>query len=161
MWINIDDQKMHLNIERHSLADDIKFEMYGDTNIPHLPVTENEWEAEALKLGVPIAIAKKLRQQERESALKISRENFQKCNSWMWESFEVKRTYPQFDILEELKNEKFKELIQHIDMQTAYEILHKDELFISINTTTEVHDSTVQEEKSEQPHRSDKLIEFQ
>ena len=49
--------------------------------------------------------------------------------SWMTQAEAVKQVYPGFDVHAEMDNPKFVELLRsNIDMRTAFEVLHKDEI---------------------------------
>jgi hypothetical protein len=48
---------------------------------------------------------------------------------WMDQSAALQQVYPGFDINVELQNPKFAELIfNNVDVRTAYEVIHKDEI---------------------------------
>lgn len=57
----------------------------------------------------------------------------QRYQGWVSESEELKKKYPDFNLEKELQNEQFRSLIQtpSIDVKTAYEVAHHDELFAS------------------------------
>lgn len=68
-----------------------------------------------------------LRQQMQE------RQTQEKANqlyaSWMEQSDAVKGVYPSFDLRTEMNNPRFVDLLRsNIDVRTAYEVLHKDEI---------------------------------
>lgn len=49
--------------------------------------------------------------------------------SWMEQSESIKSVYPSFDLRAEIQNPKFTDLLKNgIDVRTAYEVLHKDEI---------------------------------
>lgn len=48
---------------------------------------------------------------------------------WNARAGEIRETYPAFDLRQEMENPQFVSLLRsRVDMQTAYEILHKDEI---------------------------------
>ena len=50
-------------------------------------------------------------------------------NTWMQQADETKKFYPSFDINAEMANSRFVELLRsNIDVRTAYEVLHRDEI---------------------------------
>lgn len=50
-------------------------------------------------------------------------------NRWLGESEEASRIYPGFDLSRELHGERFKALLRSgIDVRTAYEVVHRDEI---------------------------------
>ena len=95
------------------------------------------YEQEALDKGVSVEHLKEIRKMERENAElkrqmqeKESRENANKLYaSWMKQSDEIKTVYPSFNLQEEMQNPRFVELLRsNIDMRTAYEVMHKDDI---------------------------------
>ena len=101
-------------------------------------------EAEALEEGKTIQQKREERKKDREfrrieaenAELKAQmdevrrQENGQRLfNTWMQQAEEAKKIYPSFDINSEMNNPKFVELLRsNIDVRTAYEITHKDEI---------------------------------
>mgnify|MGYP003498157642 CR=1 FL=1 len=59
-----------------------------------------------------------------------AQENASKLYSnWMNQAEDAKKVYPGFDLREEMNNPKFVDLLRsNIDVRTAYEVLHKDEI---------------------------------
>ena len=48
---------------------------------------------------------------------------------WQQQEREIRETYPAFDLRQEMANAEFRQLLRaRVDMQTAYEILHKQEI---------------------------------
>lgn len=95
------------------------------------------FEAEAYEKGMSVEELKRVRKLERENnALKqqmeeqASRERAAETyREWLTKAEEVKQTYPAFDLEAELANPRFVDLLRsHIDMRTAFEVLHKDEI---------------------------------
>ena len=49
--------------------------------------------------------------------------------AWMQQAEQVKAIYPSFDLATEIQNEQFRRLLQsNIPIQTAFEVIHKDEI---------------------------------
>ena len=98
---------------------------------------DSYFEEEALEKGVTVQELKRIRSMERENAelkrqmeQKTREENASKLYSaWMKEADTVKSVYPSFNLEAEMQNPKFIDLLRsHIDVRTAYEVLHKDEI---------------------------------
>ena len=61
-------------------------------------------------------------QQRQENANKL-------YASWMNQAEEAKKVYPGFDMKSEMNNPEFVKLLRsNVDVRTAYEVLHKDEI---------------------------------
>ena len=95
------------------------------------------YEEEALEKGVSVEQLKAIRKMERENAeLKRQmqeqsvRENADRLYaSWMNQSESLKGVYPSFNLQAELQNPRFVDLLRNnVDVRTAYEVLHKDEI---------------------------------
>lgn len=95
------------------------------------------YEEEALEKGITVEQLKNIRKIERENAnLKAqmdaerARQNADRIYaSWMEQAEEAKKVYPTFDFRAEMQNPKFQDLLRsHIDVRTAYEVIHKDEI---------------------------------
>ena len=95
------------------------------------------FEEEALAKGLTVQQLKEYRKMERENAnLKAqmqeqqTKENANKLYAgWMTQAEEAKKIYPSFDLKTEMNNPKFLELLKsNIDVRTAYEVTHKDEI---------------------------------
>lgn len=87
--------------------------------------------------GITVEQLKEIRKLERENTTlkkqmqeQESRENANRLYAeWMRQSEEIKGVYPSFDLRAEMSNPQFVDLLRnHIDMRTAYEVLHKDEI---------------------------------
>ena len=98
---------------------------------------DSYYEEEALEKGISVEQLKEIRKIERENAdLKkqmqeqSSRENASRIYAaWMEQAEQAKNVYPSFNLEAELKNPKFVDLLRsNIDVRTAYEVLHKDEI---------------------------------
>ena len=98
---------------------------------------ESFYEDEALERGLTVEQVKEIRKMERENAaLKAEREaqrNQQLADqtyaAWMEQAEQLKGIYPSFDLASELDNEQFRTLLRsNVDMRTAYEVIHKDEI---------------------------------
>ena len=95
------------------------------------------FEEEAMQRGIPVQQLKEIRRMERENAdLKRqmqeqqTRENASKLYSnWMQQAEDAKKVYPSFSLENEMQNPKFVDLLRsNVDVRTAYEVLHKDEI---------------------------------
>jgi hypothetical protein len=98
---------------------------------------DSYYEEEALEKGISVQQLKEIRKMERENAaLKAQMEEAQRqengkklYSQWMQQADETKKVYPSFDIQIEMKNQKFLDLLKsNIDVRTAYEVTHKDEI---------------------------------
>ena len=95
------------------------------------------FEEEALEKGMTVKQLKEVRSMERENAElkrqmqeRQTRENADKLYAgWMNQAEEARKVYPGFDLRAEMNNPKFVDLLRsNIDVRTAYEVLHKDEI---------------------------------
>lgn len=95
------------------------------------------YEEEALEKGLTVEQLKEIRKVERENAdlkrkmdAERARQNADRLYaSWMEQAEAVKSVYPSFDFRAEMQNPKFQDLLRnHIDVRTAYEVIHKDEI---------------------------------
>lgn len=95
------------------------------------------YEDEALERGVTVEQLKQIKAMERENAaLRAEREKAENqrqadalYSSWMEQAEKVKQVYPGFDLSGELQNEQFRALLRsNVPIQTAYEVIHKDEI---------------------------------
>ena len=98
---------------------------------------DSYYEEEALEKGISVQQLKEIRKMERENAaLKAQMEQAQRQENgkklyaaWMQQAEEAKKIYPSFDIRAEMANPKFVDLLRsNIDVRTAYEVLHKDDI---------------------------------
>ena len=98
---------------------------------------DSYYEEEALEKGVTVEQLKEIRKMERENAeLKRQmeeqnrRDNANKLYSqWMEQEQQTKAVYPSFDLRTEMQNPKFLDLLRsNIDVKTAFEVIHKDEI---------------------------------
>ena len=98
---------------------------------------DSYFEEEALEKGITVEQLKEIRKMERENAeLKRQmeeqnrRENANRVYAqWMEQAEQVKSVYPSFDLKAELQNPQFVNLLRsNVDVRTAYEVLHKDDI---------------------------------
>lgn len=98
---------------------------------------DSYFEEEALEKGITVEQLKEIRKMERENAdlrrqmqEQKSQEQAEKLYaSWMQQAEEAKKVYPSFDIKAEMGNPKFVDLLKsNIDVRTAYEVVHKDDI---------------------------------
>ena len=111
----------------------------GDIEALNKAISEDDsyYEQEALDKGMTVQQLKEIKKMERENAnLKAQMEEAQRQENgkklyaqWMQQADEAKKVYPSFDIKAEMNNPKFVDLLRsNIDVRTAYEVLHKDEI---------------------------------
>ena len=111
----------------------------GDIDSLNKAIQEDDsyYEEEALEKGITVQQLKEIRKMERENAaLKAQMEEAQRQENgkklyatWMQQSEETKKIYPSFDIETEMQNSKFVDLLRsNIDVRTAYEVIHKDDI---------------------------------
>lgn len=95
------------------------------------------YEEEALEKGISVEQLKEIRKLERENAeFKKAkeeadrRENANKIYAqWMEQEQKTKSVYPNFSLQNEMQNPQFVNLLRsNIDVQTAFEVIHKDEI---------------------------------
>ena len=98
---------------------------------------DSYFEEEALQKGMSVQQLKEVRKMERENAdLRAQMQEAQRQENgkklyatWMQQADEAKKVYPTFDLRTEMNNPKFVDLLRsNIDVRTAYEVLHKDEI---------------------------------
>ena len=111
----------------------------GDTEALIKAISEDDsyYEQEALEKGMTVQQLKEVKKMERENAeLKAQMQEAQRQENgkklyaaWMQQADEAKKVYPSFDLRAEMNNPKFVDLLKsNIDVRTAYEVLHKDEI---------------------------------
>lgn len=95
------------------------------------------YEEEAVEKGLSVEQLKGIRKMEKENAElkqqmneKTARENADKLYaSWMNQADSMRNVYPSFDLNAEMQNPKFLDLVKNnVDLKTAYEVIHKDEI---------------------------------
>ena len=98
---------------------------------------DSYYEQEAMDKGMTVKQLKEIKKMERENAaLKAQMEEAQRqengkklYSQWMAQADETKKVYPSFDLQAEMQNQKFVDLLRsNIDVRTAYEVTHKDEI---------------------------------
>ena len=98
---------------------------------------DSYFEEEALEKGISVQQLKEIRKMERENAdlrrqmqAQQTQENANKLYAgWMNQAEEAKKVYPTFNLKAEMSNPKFVDLLKsNIDVKTAYEVVHKDEI---------------------------------
>jgi hypothetical protein len=111
----------------------------SDINALNKAIEEDDsyFEDEALEKGITVEQLKEIRKMERENAdLKRQmeeqnrKENANKIYAqWMEQADTTKTVYPSFDLRTEMQNPKFVDLLKsNIDVRTAYEVIHKDDI---------------------------------
>ena len=95
------------------------------------------YEDEAMDRGLTVSQLKEIKTMERENAelRRQMQERETKANAdrlysqWMDQSEQIKQIYPSFDVQTEMQNPQFISLLRsNIDMKTAYEVIHHDEI---------------------------------
>lgn len=98
---------------------------------------DSYFEQEAMERGLTVKQLKEVRIMEKENAAlrqqmqeRQTQENANKLYaSWMQQAEEVAKVYPSFDMRAEMQNPKFQDLLRsNIDVRTAYEVIHKDDI---------------------------------
>ena len=98
---------------------------------------DSYYEEEALEKGISVQQLKEVKKMERENAaLKAQMQEAQRQENgkklyaaWMQQADATKQVYPSFDLKAEMNNPRFLDLLRsNIDVRTAYEVLHKDEI---------------------------------
>ena len=98
---------------------------------------DSYFEEEALQRGLTVQQLKEIRKMERENAdlraqmqQQKTQENANKLYAaWMNQAEEAKKVYPSFDLNAEMSNPRFVDLLRsNIDVRTAYEVIHKDDI---------------------------------
>ena len=111
----------------------------GDIEALNNAISEDDsyYEQEALDKGMTVQQLKEIKKMEKENAeLKAQMEEAQRQENgkklyaqWMQQADEAKKVYPSFDIRAEMQNPKFVDLLRsNVDVRTAYEVMHKDEI---------------------------------
>ena len=111
----------------------------NDTEALNKAIAEDDayYEEEALQKGVTVEQLKEIKKMEKENAElrkqmqeKNERENREKTYAqWMDQAKDAQKVYPSLNIRDEIKNPNFASLLRAgIDVKTAYEVVHKDEI---------------------------------
>ena len=98
---------------------------------------DSYFEAEAFERGMSVEQLKEFRKIEKENeAFRKQQEEMKRqengrkiYSAWMQQAEQAKAVYPSFNLQAEMENPQFLKLLQsNIDVRTAYEVLHKDEI---------------------------------
>ena len=98
---------------------------------------DSYYEQEALEKGITVEQLKEIRKMEKENAelKKQMEEQNREANAkkiyatWMEQADKAKQVYPSFNLRAEMQNPKFVDLLKsNIDVRTAYEVIHKDDI---------------------------------
>lgn len=98
---------------------------------------DSYYEEEAMEKGISVQQLKEIRKMERENAElkrqmqeKATQENASKLYAaWLDQAQQAKSVYPGFDLETEMQNPQFVNLLRsNVDVRTAFEVLHKDEI---------------------------------
>lgn len=91
---------------------------------------------EAIQRGMSVQELRNVRNLERENARFRQQQARASADrmyaQWAQQGEETQKVYPSFDMKAEMENPKFRDLLKsNIDVRTAYEVLHKDEIIPS------------------------------
>lgn len=111
----------------------------GDIKALNKAIEEDDtyYEQEALEKGITVQQLKEIRRMEKENAelKRQMREHDRQENAsrlyaaWMEQAEQARAVYPSFDLRAEMRNPRFVDLLRsNVDVRTAYEVLHKDEI---------------------------------
>ena len=98
---------------------------------------DSYFEEEALEKGITVEQLKQIRKLERDNAelkkqmdeQKTQEQAAQIYRGWLQQAEEAKKYFPNFDLDTEMQNPKFVDLLRaHIDVKTAFQVLHQDEI---------------------------------
>lgn len=98
---------------------------------------DSYFEEEALEKGIPVEQLKNIRKIERENAdlkrqmqeAEMKEQSDKILAGWMNQAEALKEVYPNFALEVEMGNPRFTDLLRNnIDVRTAYEVIHKDEI---------------------------------
>ena len=111
----------------------------GDLKKLNAAIEEDDsyYEEEAMRRGMSVEQLKEIRKIERENETlrkemeeKERRENADRLYSqWLQQSEELKNIYPSFNLQQECQDQRFVDLLRNnIDVRTAYEVIHRDDI---------------------------------
>ena len=91
------------------------------------------YEAESMETGIPVEQLKEMKRMERQNAeLKEQlkqRNAREQMAAWMNQADQLKSIYPGFNFDTEIENKSFAQLLRAgVDVRTAFEVVHKDEI---------------------------------
>ena len=91
------------------------------------------YEAESMETGIPVEQLKEMKRMERQNA--ELKEQLKQRNAreqmavWMNQADQLKSIYPGFNFDAEIENKSFAQLLRAgVDVRTAFEVVHKDEI---------------------------------
>ena len=91
------------------------------------------YEAESMETGIPVEQLKEMKRMERQNA--ELKEQLKQRNAreqmavWMNQADQLKSIYPGFNFDTEIENKSFAQLLRAgVDVRTAFEVVHKDEI---------------------------------
>lgn len=111
----------------------------GDIEALNKAIQEDDsyYEAEAMEKGMSVKQLKDIKRIERENAdLRAQMDEAQRQEqgkklyaTWMQQADQAKQVYPSFNLETEMANPEFLKLLRsNVDVRTAYEVLHKDDI---------------------------------
>ena len=98
---------------------------------------DSYFEQEAMERGMSVKDLKAIRKMEQENAdlkrqmkeQQIKEKADKLYSQWLQQEQDTKKVYPSFDMQAEMQNPEFVNLLKaNVDVRTAYEVLHKDEI---------------------------------
>jgi hypothetical protein len=95
------------------------------------------FEQEAMEKNLTVDQLKEFKKIERENSelkkLFDEQKNRQRFSAWAQQAEDAKRLYPSLDLNTEFQNAHFRELLNaNVDVRSAYEICHRDEIFPAV-----------------------------
>lgn len=97
------------------------------------PVLDALAERHGIAAGDSEALSRVLQQQETDAGEEVMESIRQGADriyqGWMSEAEQLKQLYPDFDLRQEMADQRFSDLLRNrVDMRTAYEVLHNREI---------------------------------
>lgn len=99
------------------------------------------WEEEADRAGIPVEKYREFKKTERENAqlrrqmddIRAKEEAARTYAGWMEQAEAAKKFYPSLDLNAEIGNAQFMRLLRGgVDVRTAYEVVHRDDIYPAI-----------------------------
>ena len=94
---------------------------------------DSYYEQEAMEKGIPVEHLKEIRKMQKQNAElneQLKRRNaHEQMSAWMGQAEQLKSIYPSFNFETEIGNNQFAQLLRAgVDVRTAFEVVHKDEI---------------------------------
>lgn len=144
-------KKLQGQVQQFQTIMDMLKNRYGVSEIKDLEAAIDEdygyYEKEAAEKGMTVEQLKYVKEIERQNERYRQKEKIQEINTqWAAQEQEAKAKFPEFDFAKEMQNEKFADLaFRGIDLKTAYEVIHMDDLMMGAmqKTAENVRKTTV------------------